>query len=101
MTEDDFRSILRDELEPIRTELTTIQGKISGVPLIAVSVHELREDVRELRRETRMIKAAINDMARINITAGEVEALHDELDGIADAQIDIKARLTLLELKSN
>lgn len=29
---------------------------------MAATLHELRDDVRELRRETRLLKAAINDV---------------------------------------
>jgi DNA repair ATPase RecN len=86
-------------LAAINDKIDIIKIHISGLPLIAASLHELRDDVRELRRETRLVKAAINDMARVNITAGEVEVLHEELDKVANAQIDIKARLTLLEQK--
>jgi hypothetical protein len=80
-------------LETIAAQIETIKIQVSGLPLIAASLHELREDVRELRRETRLVRAAINDMARVNISAGEVEALHE----LANAQVDIKARLALLE----
>jgi DNA repair ATPase RecN len=69
---------LSTALAEINRKLDTMQIQISGLPLMAASLHELREDVREMRRETRLMKAAINDMARINITGGEVEALHDE-----------------------
>jgi DNA repair ATPase RecN len=86
-------------LAAINDKIDTIKIHISGLPLIAASLHELRDDVRELRRETRLVKAAINDMARVNITAGEVEVLHEELDKVASAQVDIRARLTLLEQK--
>jgi DNA repair ATPase RecN len=92
---------VREELAPIRAELDSIKIKVSGIPLMATTLHELRDDVRELRRETRMLKTAVNDMARVSITGGEVEALHDELDRLANDQIDIKARLALLEGKEH
>jgi prefoldin subunit 5 len=90
---------IRSELASVRAEIETIKVQISGLPLTAATLHELREDVRELRRETQLVKAAVNDMARVNITAGEVEALHDELDHIASEHAEIKARLELLERK--
>ena len=83
--------------DDIRAILETIKIQVSGLPLMGATLYELREDIRELRRETRLVKAAINDMARINITAGEVEALHDDIDRLAGEQSDIKARLNLLE----
>ena len=83
--------------DDIRAILETIKIQVSGLPLMGATLYELREDIRELRRETRLVKAAINDMARINITAGEVEALHDDIDRLAGEQSEIKARLNLLE----
>lgn len=82
---------------PLAQQLDTIQIQISGLPLIATSMHELRDDVRQLRQDMRMLRAAVNDMARINITGGEVEALHADLDRLAVEQADIKTRLALLE----
>jgi hypothetical protein len=43
------------------------------------------------------MQAAINDMARVNITAGEVEALHAAIDRIEARQIDIETRVASLE----
>jgi DNA repair ATPase RecN len=90
---------LAEQLSQMRTDIEAIKIHVSGLPLIATTLHELRDDARDVRADIRMVKAAINDMARINITAGEVETLHAELDRLADAQIDIRARLALLEQK--
>lgn len=90
MTEAELRSILREELK-------TIESKINGIPLLAASFHELRKDVRGLRGEMRMIRAAINDVARDSVTPGEVEALHDDLNTVLDEHVDIRARLAVLE----
>jgi hypothetical protein len=93
-------AVIGDKIDALRFEIfarfETIDIKVSGVPLIAEATQDLVEATQDLRRELRMVKAAINDMARVNITAGEVEALHEELDKIANAQIDIRARLSLL-----
>ena len=45
-----------------------------------------------------MLRAAINDMARVNITAGEVEALHTEIDRMQTTQMELETRLAALEL---
>lgn len=42
-----------EQLERVLAELATMKIHISGLPLIATSLHELRDDVRELRRESR------------------------------------------------
>jgi hypothetical protein len=44
-----------------------------------------------------MVKAAINDMARVNITAGEVEALHEEIDKIQAENAELATRLATVE----
>lgn len=96
MSDDDFRTILRAidglqaEFAPVREQLKIIEIKVSGIPLIAESTHDLRRDLR-------MVKAAINDMARVNITAGEVEALHEEIDKIQAENAELATRLATVE----
>jgi hypothetical protein len=96
MSDDDFRTILRAidglqaELAPVREQLKIIEIKVSGIPLIAESTHDLRRDLR-------MVKAAINDMARVNITGGEVAAMHDDIDRVQTRQDQIETRLATLE----
>jgi hypothetical protein len=79
--------LLRAELAPLSTQLATqgaeiaaqgaelrlVRVRVDGLPLIGLAIEELRHDVRTLR-------AAINDMARVNITAGEAAALHTDMD---------------------
>jgi ubiquinone biosynthesis protein UbiJ len=96
MTDDDLRTILQAiaglqaEFAPVREQLKIIEIKVSGIPLIAESTHDLRRDLR-------MVKAAINDMARVNITAGEVEALHEEIDKIQAENAELATRLATVE----
>ena len=84
MTEDEFRSILRAELATLRAELraelaavraeiATVRIRTDGLPLLGSAIDALQRDVR-------LVRAAINDMGRTNITAGEVEALHADVD---------------------
>jgi len=49
--------------------------RVDGIPLLGALIDTLRHDVRTLR-------AAINDMTRVNITVGEVEALHADIDRV-------------------
>jgi hypothetical protein len=44
-----------------------------------------------------MTRAAINDIARVNITAGEVEAMHTDIDRTMARQDAIETRLATLE----
>ena len=78
------------ELAGIRQEFAFVRPRIDGVPVIGAAIETLRHDVRTLR-------AAINDMARVNITAGEVEALHADIDRMQTRQMELEARIAALE----
>ena len=74
--------MLRAELAPVhaeianmRAEIANIRVRVDGIPLLGALIDTLRHDVRTLR-------AAINDMTRVNITVGEVEALHADIDRV-------------------
>jgi hypothetical protein len=90
MTVDELTEILRRELAPIRAELATVRARVDGLPVIGEAISVLQRDVR-------MLRAAVNDMARVNITAGEVEALHEAIDRIQAKQVELETRLTTLE----
>jgi hypothetical protein len=81
---------IRAELANVRGELASVRTRVEGVPILGMAIETLRHDVRTLR-------AAINDMARINITAGEVEALHADVDRMGTKQIELEARVSALE----
>jgi ubiquinone biosynthesis protein UbiJ len=81
---------VRGELGSVRGELANVRTRVDGVPILGVAIETLRHHVRTLR-------AAINDMARVNITAGEVEALHADVDRMGTKQIELEARLSALE----
>jgi hypothetical protein len=79
--------LLRDELEPIHSELAFIRARLV-VMGGAIDV---------LQRDVRMTRAAVNDLAKTNITSGEVDALHEDLQRVMAKQDDLEARLLMLE----
>jgi prefoldin subunit 5 len=81
---------VRAQLDELRQEMAGIRPRIDGVPLIGAAIETLRHDVRTLR-------AAINDMARVNITAGEVEALHADVDKTQSALLELETRVATVE----
>jgi hypothetical protein len=62
--------MLRTEL---KAELAPIRAQLDGLPLISRSIEVLHRDVRSL-------PAALNDLAPGNVTPGEIEALHADVD---------------------
>ena len=95
---------LREELAPIRAAIADLEGAIAkvqadvaamrpnveGIPLIqrAVSV---------IQQEQRMIKAAVNDLARTQFTSGEVEALHTDVNAVQATHMELETRILALE----
>jgi prefoldin subunit 5 len=84
---DEEIAALRQEM---RAEFAHVRARVDGLPLLGAAIETLRHDVRTLR-------AAINDMARVNITAGEVEALHDDIDRLQTKQLELETRIATLE----
>jgi hypothetical protein len=86
---EEFHSVLGC-LGAIELRLGTIETRVNGIPLIG-------EAITKLQHDSRLLRAAVNDIAKINITAGEVEAMHADID-MALAQIrDLTARVKTLE----
>ena len=78
------------QLATLNSEVKSIRIHVDGLPMIGISVHELRQDMR-------MMRAAINDLARTNITAGEVAAMHDDINRVQDKQMELERRIATLE----
>jgi len=76
--------------ERLIARLSAVEARVSGLPLVG-------EAITVLQREVRLIRAALNDMARTNITAGEVEAMHTDIDRALTELRDLAARIATLE----
>ena len=81
---------MRTGLADMRAGFSEIRARVDGVPILGVAIETLRQDVR-------MLRAAVNDMARVNITAGEVEALHTDLGRVQAKQMELETRIVNLE----
>lgn len=71
---------LRSELAPMREELAFV-----------------RRAVVALQQDTRALRAAFNDFALTNPTAGEIQALHDDVNRVQAENADLQLRLATAE----
>ena len=62
-------------LDQLRAELAPIKARVDGIPFITRQLETLRQELRQL-------KAAFNDFALTNVTAGEISALHHDVNDI-------------------
>ncbi len=51
----------------------------------------------ELRQDMRMLRAAINNVAKENVTPGEISAIHHDLNRLMGQVSELAARVDLLE----
>jgi len=81
---------VKSDLGTLKNELAAVRIRVDGLPLMGAAIEALQ-------RDSRLLRAAINDMSRTNITAGEVEAMHEDIDRVIGRQAEIERRLTALE----
>ena len=77
-------------LEELRAELAPIRARVDGLPVIGIAIESLRQDMRILR-------AAVNDIARLSTTTGDLEAMHDDINRVQTKQDELEARIITLE----
>jgi hypothetical protein len=81
---------IQAELGHIRAEFAPMRAQLDGRPLINRSITVLHQDVRSLR-------AAFNDFARTNVTAGEIEVLHADVNRVQAENGELAAKVATLE----
>ena len=96
-TDDELRAILRSELAPIAVRLSAIEAQlaamrahIDGLPLVGRKMAVIEQEIR-------MLRAAFNDFARTNVTSGEIQALHDDVNRVSADNVDLATRLATVE----
>ena len=74
----------------LQADVAAMRPNVEGIPLIqrAVSV---------IQQEQRMMKSAINDLARTQFTSGEVEALHADVNTVQSTHMELETRVLVLE----
>jgi chromosome segregation ATPase len=101
MTDEDIekiRGLLQTELAPVNTKLATIQAELVTIKatlqehtnaiemlrqdtgLIRLSLDAQTRLLDMLQQDMRMLRGAVNDLAKENVTPGEVEAIHHDLN---------------------
>jgi chromosome segregation ATPase len=81
---------LKSDVADLKSEVVVVGARVIRLPLIGSAIEVLQ-------RDNRLLRAAINDLSRTNITAGEVEALHTDVDRALAGQARLEARIATLE----
>jgi len=94
-------NLVLEILHGLQTDITVLKTDITG----------LKTDMAELRRQgniharaldilsqdTRMIRAAVNDIASVGVAAGEVEAMHNDINRLRTEVTELTVRVDELE----
>jgi chromosome segregation ATPase len=110
--------ILRAELAPLRAQLGDLEANVSGLDAkvsgldakvsgLDAKVAPIRaqldglplisRSLTVLQQETGALRAAFNDFARTNVTAGEIEALHADVNRVQAENAEMQTRLATVE----
>jgi hypothetical protein len=79
-----------DRLIAIEGQLAPMRAQLDGLPVIVRSLTVLQQEMRSL-------KAAFNDFARTNVTVGEIEALHADVNRVQAENTELATRLATVE----
>ena len=77
-------------LRVIQADLAATRARLDGLPLINRTVTVIQQEVRAL-------KAAFNDFALTNPTAGEIEALHSDVNRVQAENAELQVRMETAE----
>ena len=99
-----IRALLREELAPIHAGQDALRARVDK---IAAALDAMRPNVdgipflqrtlSTVQQEQRMMKAAINEIARTQFTSGEVDALHADVNAVQARDMELQTRLVTLE----
>jgi prefoldin subunit 5 len=97
MTEEQLRAILRTELTPIKEQIALVKDQVAKVQTHVDGLPLLNRSLTVTQQEVRSLRAAFNDFARTNVTAGEIEALHADVNRVQAESTELSTRLATVE----
>jgi hypothetical protein len=77
-------------LEMLRTELSPMRVKLDSLPIMNRALVAMQQELRALR-------VAFNDFALQNVTLGEIQALHDDVNRVQAQNAELEIRIATLE----
>ena len=98
---DEPENLVLDTLRAMRGDMAALNGKVDRVAADLTAVKtEQRSHSRTLNilvQEGRLVRGAVNDVAKENVTPGEMEAVHDDLTQLRREVDTLTARIEIVE----
>jgi chromosome segregation ATPase len=87
---DERTARLDERTATLASTVASMRAHLEGLPIISRAVTVVQQDVRALR-------AAFNDFALTNATAGEIEALHHDVNRVQAENAELAVKVATLE----
>jgi hypothetical protein len=81
-------------LRAIQSDLASVKTDMAGVK-VDVRSHTGLLDI--LLQDVRLLRSAVNDIARTNVTSGEIGALHHDVNRVQQGLANLEARVEVIE----
>jgi ubiquinone biosynthesis protein UbiJ len=98
---DEPENLVLEMLRAMRGDMIALSDKVDRIAadLTAVKTEERAHSrtLGVLLQEARLLRAAVNDIAKENVTPGEMEAVHDDLTQLRQEVDLLTARLEVVE----
>jgi ubiquinone biosynthesis protein UbiJ len=98
---DEPENLVLETLRAMRGDMAALNGKVDRVAADLTAVKtEQRSHSRTLNilvQEGRLVRAAVNDIAKENVTPGEMEAVHNDLTQLRREVDTLTARIEIVE----
>jgi hypothetical protein len=96
-------NIILEILRAVQADIAGIKTDAASIKTdVAAATRQLAGHTRVLdilQQDTRLIRAAVNDIARDNVTPGEVEALHHDLNRVVRELAELTGRVEAIEAR--
>lgn len=83
--------------EPDSLVLTLLRRLDTKVDKMSIDLATHGRVFNVVQQDIRLIRAAVNDIARTDVTSGEIEASHHDLNRLQQEVSELAARLEIIE----
>ena len=89
LAEGDARALQADT-RALRADVASMRARLDGMPT-------LQRNLTVTQQEVRRLKAVFNNFAATNPTAGQIEALHSDVNRVQAENIELAVKVATLE----
>jgi predicted nucleic acid-binding Zn-ribbon protein len=92
-----IRALFREELAPLSARMDKLAATVEAMRPNVEGIPVLHRAIGTIHQEQRMMKAAINEIARTQFTSSEVQALHADVNAVQARDTELETRILTLQ----